>query len=354
MDPMDPMDPMKCCQQKQSPESCHHVASIDDKETPLFFCLPLCVRYLIYEFSLLNSRKPSAHYVHEKLLSNVWKDKPSPLLTINKQIRAEMFDLLRHSPFTMRITWQDKRFDALALSSFIVQQRQNYHDIPHLTVEIWPPHPDRPIDAYWIYEHLRLLREDLRTIPRIPKLDLVFLENDIATWSNHDDKLSKWLEIDDPTPPEDPMFTDIGHMLDLFDRLTNVSKARICLPDSFTDDKRYQDLRDYAQTTEEIMMGTFVLPEVELTKDDVILENYRLRNNLPEDHINDAESHLKLITARIARKKLKTITNSCKMNELEFYTFVEIWPHFETLDEFEGDGEFSEHDYVTPIDYFWQ
>lgn len=304
----------------------------------------------------MNSRSPPAEDVHEKLLPDVWKDKPSPLLAINKQVRAEMFDLLQRSPFTMRITWQDKRFDALALSSFIVQQRRReYDDIPHLIVEIWPPHPDRPIDAYYIYEHLRLLREDLRAISQVPKLDLVFLENSIATWFSDDGELPNWLGIDEPTSAEGPMYTDIGHILDLFDRLTNVGTAHICLPDSLLGDGRYQELRDYANDRQRIMMGTITPePDPEMEKVNAILEKHRKDQNQSEDFIEYAESCLKLATARIARKKLESITKSRVMNELEYYQFIKIWPHFETLDKYEEEGEFDPSDYVTPIDYYWQ
>lgn len=332
------------------------VINTDDKNISSLLRLPLEVRNRIYECTLKSSRRPPAAYVHQKLLSNHWKDKPSPLLSVNKQVRAEMFDLLRQSPFTMRITWQDSRFDALALSSFIVQQRRRgFDDIPHLVVEIWPPHPDRPIDTYWIYEHLRLLREDLRAISRVPKLDLVFLENDIATWVTGDGKLPDWLGIDDPLSLEGPMFTDIGHMLDLFERLTNVGTAWICLPGSFTGDAQYQELHDYARETEGIMMGT-IIPEHDDESEEInaILEKHRKENNQPQDYIDCAELCLKRATARIARKKLATITKTRMMNESDYYKFIEIWPHFETLDKYEEEGEFDMKNYVMPIDYDWQ
>lgn len=348
------MDSIECYQQKQSSGLCHHVADKDDKEASLFLLLPLELRFMIYEYSLTNSRKPAAEDVHEKLLSKEWKDEPSPLLTVNKQVRAEMFELLRKSPFTMRITWQDKRFDALALSSFIVQQRRRgYDDIPHLVVEIWPPHPDRPIDTYCIYEHLRLLREDLRAIPQIPKLHLVFLENNIATWTDNHGKLPNWLGVFDPESEEGPLYTDIGQILELFERLINVGTARICLPGSLTGDERYQELCDYAQQTEGIMTGTLVFlePDAEQKEYDVQREKYRIEHNLPEDHIEFAESILKRTTARTAREKLKTITKSRKMWEIEYDRFIEIWPHFETLDKYEEEGEFDESDYVIWLDY---
>ena len=122
-------------------------------------------------------------------------------------------------------------------------------------VEIWPPHPDRPIDAYDIYENLRLLREDLRGFSRVPKLDVIFLENNVGTWIENG-KLSNWLGIHDSESAEGPTFSDMGRMMELFERLTNVETARIFIPDSFVGE-RYQELREYAQRTEEIIMGTW-------------------------------------------------------------------------------------------------
>lgn len=264
-----------------------------------------------------------------------------------------MIDLLRQSPFTLRITWQDKRFDTLALSSFIVQQRRKGYNVPHLVVEIWPPHPDRPIDTYYVYEHLRLLREDLRGFSRVPKLDVIFLENNVGTWMENG-KLSNSLGIDDPESAEGPPFSDMGRMMELFERLTNVETARIFIPDSFVGE-RYQELREYAQRTEEIIMGTWAPePDAEMEQLDAILEKHRIKKNLPEDFIEYAEPILKIRTARIARKKLQTATKLRRMHEFEYYKFTEIWPHFEFLDEYEKDGEFRESDYVIPYGWWWE
>lgn len=78
------MNSVKNFQQKQSLGSCHHVTDIDNTKTSLFFGLPHTVRHLIYKYSLMNSRTPPAKDVHEKLLSKVWKDEPSPLLLVNR------------------------------------------------------------------------------------------------------------------------------------------------------------------------------------------------------------------------------------------------------------------------------
>lgn len=65
-------------------KNCHRVTDTDATKTFLFLDLPYDVRHLVYKYSLMNSRIPPAEYVHEKLLSKVWKDEPSPLLLVNR------------------------------------------------------------------------------------------------------------------------------------------------------------------------------------------------------------------------------------------------------------------------------
>lgn len=302
---------------KPPSEKSYYGTNVNNRPFPLLL-LPLEIRFMIYEYTLISSRRPSAEDVYEKLLHHVWKDTPSPLLQINQQVRAEICEFLRRSPFTMRITWQDQHFDALALSAFISQQRRpTYDDMPHLIVEIWPPHPERPIDAYYIYERLRLLRNDLRAASNIPKVDLVFLENSIATWSDHDGKPLDWLGLSlnimfadprsaDPCADE-PMYTDIGHILDLFERLDNVETARVYLPDSLSRDGRYPELRKYAEDTENIMMNRLMFRErnANMIKTKHWKEWCRKLHGLPEDYLEDLETLLKSVTAEKAIRKLK-------------------------------------------------
>ena len=72
------MNSVKNFQQKKS------FTDMDNTKSSLFFGLPHTVRHLIYKYSLMNSRTPPAEDVHEKLLSKVWKDKPSPLLLVSR------------------------------------------------------------------------------------------------------------------------------------------------------------------------------------------------------------------------------------------------------------------------------
>lgn len=331
--------------------SSHHVLNEDDTGKLCFLSLPVELRLKIYKYSILNFRRPSPTEVHEELLSIHWKDRPSPLLGLNRQIRAEISDLLQRSPFTMRITWQDKEFDALALSSFIVQQRRkSYDDIPHLVVEVWPPHPDRPSDMYYIYDHLRQLRNDLRALPQVPKLDLVFLENSVATWSSHG-KLLKWLAMYDSYNDEELEYTDIGYIFDMFERLVNVVTARIYLPDSLLVDAKYSELRTHARNTEDLMMGIF---KGESDTESEELEKIEI---LPEDCLEGAELYLQRATAKIARAKLDAITDygANKMTDWEYDEFVHIWSYFDTLEWWDEGGVFDHYMYYADMDdVYWR
>ena len=128
----------------------------------------------------LVSDSKSRGYIREKLARYLGGPSltPSP---VSKQIRAEIFDLLHKCVFTLRITSYGASFDMLGLSCFIAQKRsRSYGDLPVLKIEIWPPHPDRPIEMFHILYHLRMLRDELRAVPNIPKLGVWFLENDFV------------------------------------------------------------------------------------------------------------------------------------------------------------------------------
>lgn len=281
----------------------------------LFLHLPLELRYEIYKYSIVDSRSPHAVDIHENLLSTIWEDDSSPLLRLNKQIRAEVCEYLKRSKFTMRITWQDKNFDCLALSSFIAQQcRKSFDDIPHLVVEIWPPHPDRPGDLIHIYSHLRRLRDDIRDA-RLPKLDLIFLENSIATWSDCG-KPSKWLEQEFPESWI-LLDNDINYIIDLFTRIRNVGTVHICLPDSLLQDIALQGL---ARKAEEMMMRACIVP-LGIGKS----EGYRTSW---EEKVEEATFKFKPTAGKYAQARIDRITNngSNKISEPEWYHFISVWP----------------------------
>lgn len=317
------------------------VLAQDDTRDSSFLFLPVELRLEIYKYSIIDSRRPRAEDVHNNLLSAIWEDRPSPLLGMNKQIRAEVCDLLQRSPFTMRITWEDKKFDGLALSSFIAQRRKGYEDIPHLVVEIWPPHPDRPCDFSHIWEHLRELRDDLKAVPRIARLDLLFLENEIASWSDRNGRPRKtarsffksnyvFIAHKDTT-----IFTlepryDIEYILESLQPLTNVGKVHISLPDCLLGDRKNLDLRTAVFDAKAVMTCGL---------DRTFAEN---QNSHFLDFFSDClKPILEIVTAKRARNRLDAISEYGlqKISDAEYEDFVRKWPHLDEMTRLDrGDG----------------
>ena len=218
--------------------------------------LPLELRSQIYGHALLNSRCPSSEDVYRNVLSAVWKDRPSPLLAVNGQVRDEVCNMLRKGPVTLRVTGQDMKFDSLGLSCFIAHQHCTFTgNIPALVVQVWAPNLERPEETSNIWNSLRRLRDDLaRSCKRIRRLDIQFRDNELYTWSQ-DGILGCWLSyLWDLTGPQ-ACDSDIVHMLRLFFWLNNTSKARIKLPASILDYKENESLAKYIKAIEYVMVN---------------------------------------------------------------------------------------------------
>ena len=199
-------------------------------ESPLLR-LPLELRSQIYKEALVNLRCPSSKDVYSNVLSAVWKDMPSPLLAVNRQVRDEVCKILREWPVILRVTGQDMRFDSVGLSCYIAHQCCTFTgNIRRLLVQVWPPHPERPVETYYIWKNLRRLRDDLRACKQIRRVDIVFIDNKRLSWSR-DDAPENWLSTAEPTV-ERPEDTDLPHILDLFLRHRNISEVNIGLPAS--------------------------------------------------------------------------------------------------------------------------
>lgn len=283
---------------------------------------------MIYFQSILVSRCPTPEQVHERNFRAIWEDLPTPLLRVNKQIRDEVFDILQRGPFTMRVTSYGASFDMLGLSCFIAQQRpKSYNALPHLEIEIWPPHPDRPSEMYNINYYLTELRRKLRdSSVGIERMVIVFRENKIAKWTQ-DGRLRFDLGEVGQTSP---LFSDIALALHHFACVTNVTKARIGLPHSLESCEHYDEVRSHAMDVTNAMEGKGTL---------TVAEKYTL------SYWNTSvlmEIILKVATAQKARAKLDAITsNGChKMSESEWLTFTEVWPHFEMLSVFKGERHY--------------
>lgn len=138
---------------------------------------------MIYGFSLLNSRNPSAKSIYFSQPAINYRDLPSPLLQVNSQVRDEVIELIQTYPITLRVTHHGLHFDGLAETCFIAQRRpRDYSTVSHLVIEIWPPHLDRPVDMIHIWRHLRQLRNQLRHMSLLKQVSFFFRDNEISTW----------------------------------------------------------------------------------------------------------------------------------------------------------------------------
>ena len=215
----------------------------------------------------------------------------------------------------------------LGLSCFIAQQHsRSYGDLPDLKIEIWPPHPDRPIEMFHIHCHLRILRDELRAVSHIPKLRIWFLENDYAKWTQ-DGGLR--FVLSDPEE-RDPLDSDLAKILDHFACVTNVTKAHIRLPRSLTRNEPNDVLRWHGSDAIDTMQGEGTLAY----RQEYTLSDYRMKDW--------NEKCFKKATAQKARAKLDTITRDGrhKLTEAEWNEFTQVWPHFETLTEWDEGGPF--------------
>lgn len=317
------------------------------EEKSPFLLLPYELRCEIYRFSIIESGRPSAEQVHKNRLSATWEDRPSPLLWLNRQIRAEVSDFLQNTPVTIRITWQDANFDCSGQSAFIAQQRIGSSNLPHVIVEVWPPVSVRPVDSLRIWENLRKIRDKLSQASQVAsgvsRFDLVFLENDIAQWSSLGGAPWCWMcYIPNMAREWSQADNDMIYMLALFAKVTNIGEAHIHLPDSLLADGKNMGTRDFARKIEESMMGLSPIA-INPIGTAWYIEWDIGRSTWWDIDVEVTEWYLECKTALFARAQLDAMTNNgeFKLSVAEYDEFVTIWPHFDTLEDCFPGGEFK-------------
>lgn len=302
-----------------------------------FLDLPLELRQQVYEEYLSLCSLPDIKELHEDSL--LWKHSnfTLPLSLVNKQVSEEVLDVLkRRQQYVYRITWQEAGLDGLARSCIRARQIRvnDYASIPHLEIDIYPPHPDRPSDMMNMLRSIQELCKELRAIDRLQHISIVFIENDIATWSTAGKprkSMGYWQELED-----DP---DIEYVLYLFATLTNCVEATIRLPESlppnsFLRDEYEPTLQELKVRHEQSMMNVNLLDE-ELVSDVV---------EILEQDLNDEELYIKQDTGRKSLAKLKALGYGDRytMERGNFNHFKRVWPHMDSLSsaEYEGDRYF--------------
>ena len=306
-----------------------------------FLALPLELRQQVYEeyFSLCSH--PDIKQLHEGVLPREHSNFTLPFLLVNKQVSQEVLDILkRRKQYVYRITWQEAGLDGLARSCIRARKIRvnDYASIPHLEVEIYPPHPDRPSDLINMLRSMQELCKELRENDRLQHISIVFIENDIATWSTAGKprmSMGYWQELQGNS--------DIQYVFYSLVTLTNCTKAIIQLPESlppnsFLRDKQEPRLQRTLQ--EHKVMHEQSMTDINVLGKELVNEIFELL----ERHLNDQELYIKRDTGRKSLAKLKALGygDGHTMEREHLNHFKRIWPHMDSLPsaEYEGDRYF--------------
>ena len=186
----------------------------------------------------------------------------------------------------------------------------------NLTVEIYPPHPDCPIDMVHIWRRVQSFCDDLRSAPVIPGLSIYFKEDEIATWSSNGEandtlKAMQWTK--------QPTNSDVTFILDLFARLTNVTKCTTQVPASL---KHREDLQHSAKVVQDSVTKVHPLDP----------ESVEVNYELMAEDVDENEYSIELATGRKSVAKLEAFYgNDVRLTYATLRKFQDLWPH---MDEF--------------------
>lgn len=297
--------------------------------------LPLELRRKIYHHYLFATRNPSPKSIYLRHITPGSRDRPSPLLRVNRQVRAEVLDLVQIWPFLLRVTDQGIQFGSLAETCFIAQQiPRDYGSIPHLVVEIWPPHPDRPTDVLDIWRHLRKFRAELQAIPPLQRISFRFDDNEIASWTHHGKALNLLDSYGADTILLEQGFNDVTYIIELFARVS-AKYAWFYLPRGLEPGTTTENMRNWLWNVTAMMRG--VIPIIEGTYSTEDKEEVEAQD-FDDEHF---EWRLQRDGALIARDKLDVMTRQgrSRLTRREWEYFIDVWsPKFERLSpkEFKG------------------
>ena len=194
-----------------------------------------------------------------------------------------------------------------------------YDHIAHLRLEIYPPHPERPIDMVRIWRQIQKLCSDLQQACCIPHLSIHYMENEYAGW----DYDGTPQETMDASYTLDQVPSDILHILDLFKLLKNMGKVQIHLPESPIEDVSLQHLR---QITEDVMMKRKPMDD----------EHQKRVIETLEEVIAKNEFHLKFSTGSQSQQKLDELCGYGHwISKPHYDIFEKIWPHRDCICEWD-------------------
>ncbi|KAL8685147.1 MAG: hypothetical protein Q9218_007947 [Villophora microphyllina] len=299
-----------------------------------FMELPTEIRLMNYPFCLeIETSKKRRHdlpdlvdAVYNKSILYRRNEASVSHLRLNMRIFAEVLVTLHKIPLriTMRATAQGMALDRLELFASIYQrQKGGYIEPDQLVVEIWPPHPDRPIEAYHIWNHLRQFRERLKKRIKAYSVILQFLDNGLFTWAP-DGPLYTELVLQSAYDGWPSNCSDIQIMADLFRDMFSVRIVRVAIP------------RLVPNALPRFSMRGRIFP-------------FQTPPATLERSVELLEGELKYRTACIALDKLRAVAGRDKMKICGRYfdKLTNPWPYFDILEsrlegpQFEGKWHYA-------------
>ncbi|KAL8783396.1 MAG: hypothetical protein Q9213_004655 [Squamulea squamosa] len=306
-----------------------------------FLRLPPELRQMVYSYYLTQQHDSSAllQTIYSEDLPKGWAEGPLPLLLLNKEISAEVSDLLQHSVLCFRVTGQGIGLYTDGPSASIAQDVQG-EKLGLVRIDLWPPHPDRPIEMLYIWDGVRKLRDNLARYVQVKRIEIRFVEHHDFTWTERT-WIGNYKRLLHMLPsPYSYHFvniffnsgSDMGVILSLFGTLTNAKSAKIVNPKSFESTRMNEDLEKHIIDILDVMTGARVpfLPPIDL----------------------DSHRYAKLerdLKQRTAREVQRSLDNALvyddlhaewkKMSEETYNKITRRQPYFETLpkwSEFKG------------------
>ncbi|KAI4233935.1 MAG: hypothetical protein LQ352_008208 [Teloschistes flavicans] len=299
--------------------------------------LPPELRRMVYRFCFEDSDYESCDD-QDALHDAVYRDniqragahKSLSLLRLNKQFFDVVSGVLRYLPLriTMRVTAQGIALEKIAIIPGTNRRsKDNCEMETHYMMEIWPPHLDRPVEAFYIWNHMRLFRERMKAFNSRRALLLRFIDNRSFGWApfgRPSCDLSSLLVRDQNYDEWTRDRNDMAIIVNLFATRTSVQAAHHSLSISRPDCLYALQPRWQVCMVRGIMERSFRPPIKDQLFEEVMIEA--------------GQADLKYRTACIALEKLRRITRlgKAKICERYFDKLATPWPFFELLQGREG------------------
>ena len=154
---------------------------------------------------------------------------PEPgLLGVNRLLHDESVEFIRkkqHS-FSFIISGKHVGFDDFSLWCFRIKHHTpRLNRMRSISLNIYPPDPDRPVDMWHIWKHVQNFCKEIASRRRIKRLTVKFLETDHAKWKT---------TLEYPEDSLGPDTDDIGQIITtLIHFIKNVDQPGFVFPQTY-------------------------------------------------------------------------------------------------------------------------